>query len=51
MTVLRLARYTKTPIGYFLDMPMGELVEWIEVANREAKEEARRAKESAKKGR
>jgi len=46
--VLRMARYSRTPISTYLSMPIAELFEWMEVIGEEierenqAIEEARR---------
>ena len=36
---MRLAKYTKTPISYFMDLPLDEFYEWIKVTNEEIKRE------------
>ena len=36
---MRLAKYTKTPINFFLDLPPHEFYEWVKVMNDEIKRE------------
>ena len=36
---MRLAKYTKTPVNYFLDLPLDEFHEWIKLINSEIKRE------------
>ena len=36
---MRLAKYTKTPISYFMDLPLDEFYEWIKIMNEEIKRE------------
>ncbi len=38
---MRLAKYTKTPINYFLDLPLDEFHEWIKITNAEIKRESK----------
>lgn len=39
MNALRLARYTKTPLNFFLDLPVDEFIDWIEEVRKEQKAE------------
>ena len=42
VSCLRLAKYSQSPLEYFLEMPVTDLCKWIEVVNNEieAEEEA-----------
>ena len=46
---MSLAKYTKTPIGWFLEQPIGDFHEWIQVMNEEVEREEEEM-EKAKKG-
>ncbi|WP_157868799.1 MULTISPECIES: hypothetical protein [Megasphaera] len=46
---MRLAKYTKTPIGWFLEQPIGDFHAWIQVMNEEVDREKEEI-EKAKKG-
>ncbi|MCI7200889.1 MULTISPECIES: hypothetical protein [Megasphaera] len=48
---MRLAKYTKTPIGWFLDQPIGDFYEWIQVMNEEVEREEEEMKKAKKGGR
>ena len=48
---MRLAKYTKTPVGYYLELPIGEFYEWIKVMNAEIKRETRELEKIKKKRR
>jgi hypothetical protein len=39
LSALRLAKYSNTPIGYFMEMPIGEFYAWIKVMNAEIERE------------
>jgi hypothetical protein len=39
LSALRLAKYSNTPIGWFLELPMGEFYAWIKVMNAEVDRE------------
>ena len=46
LSALRLAKYTHTPIGFFLRLPIDEFYEWIAVMNGEIQREEKEIKES-----
>ena len=51
---MRLARYTKTPISYFLKQPIDSFVAWIKTMNKEIEREnegIKKAQEEAKRKR
>ena len=48
---MRLAKYTKTPIGYFMEMPIDEFYEWVQVMNAEIKRENKELEKIKKKTR
>lgn len=51
MNALRLARYTKTPLNFFLGLPADEFIAWIEEVRKEQKaEQAEYDKALKKKG-
>lgn len=47
---MRLAKYTKTPIGWFLDQSIGDFYEWIQVMNEEVEREEEEMKKAKKGG-
>lgn len=50
LSAMRLAKYTKTPIGWFLDQPIGDFYEWIQVMNEEVEREEEEMKKAKKGG-
>jgi len=44
--VLRMARYSRTPISTYLSMPIAELFEWMEVIGEEIEQENREIEEA-----
>ena len=46
LSALRLAKYSTTSIGYFLEMPSDEFYEWVRVMNGEIERENNEMKES-----
>lgn len=46
---LRMAKYSETPMSYFLDLPMSNYCQWIETINAEIKAEDKQAKGARKK--
>lgn len=48
-SALRMAKYSVTPVSYFLELPISDFCRWIEVINAEIKAENKRAKASRKK--
>ena len=43
---MRMAKYTGTSIGYFLEIPIDDFYEWIKVMNAEIDRENKAIKES-----
>ena len=41
---MRMAKYSQTPIGYFLEMPISEFLLWMEIISGEIKRENREIK-------
>ena len=39
LTALRMAKYSNTPIGWFLELPVGEFYSWMKVIGLEIKRE------------
>ena len=39
LTVLRMSKYSSTPLGFFMGLPLTELLEWIKIVNDEVKRE------------
>lgn len=39
LSVLRVAKYSGSPIEYFMTMPIGDFYEWVKVVNEEVKRE------------
>lgn len=39
MSVVRMAKYSSTPIGYFMEMPLIEFFDWFDVINGEIQRE------------
>ena len=37
LTVLRMSKYSSTPLGFFMELPLSELLEWTKTMNDEAK--------------
>ena len=53
-SAMRLSRYTKTPISYFLKQPIDIFIAWIQTMNKEIERENQaieKSKEEAKKKR
>ena len=46
---LRMAKYSETPMSYFLDLPMSNYCKWIETINAEIKAEDKQAKSAREK--
>ena len=44
---MRLSKYTKSPIGFFLDLPMDDFYEWVQTMNKEIEMERRMQKRAA----
>lgn len=44
---MRLAKYTKTPISFFLELPIGEFYDWVGTMNREIELENKTIKQMA----
>ena len=44
-----MAKYSETPMSYFLDLPMSDYCQWIETINAEIKAEDKQAKGARKK--
>jgi hypothetical protein len=49
LSALRLAKYSNTPIGWFLELPVGEFYAWMEVIGSEIKRENDEIDKAAKK--
>ena len=49
LSALRLAKYSKSPVGYFLELPIGDFYEWVKVMNEEMEREIAAHKRAAKK--
>lgn len=51
VSCLRLAKYSQSPLEFFLEMPLSDLCGWIETVNNEieAEEEAGKKQKKAKK--
>ena len=45
-----MSKYSKTPIGFFLDLPIGEFYAWVRVNNEEIKREDEAVKKVHRKG-
>ena len=45
---MRLSKYTKTPIGFFLELPVGEFVEGVKTMNEEIRMENKMMENAAK---
>ena len=44
-----MAQFTKTPIDFFLRMPIGEFYKWVETVNAEMERESEEIKKAQKK--
>nr|DAV63504.1 MAG TPA: hypothetical protein [Caudoviricetes sp.] len=47
---MRLAKYTKTPIGWFLEQQIGDFHAWIQVMNEEVDREKEEIEKVKKRG-
>lgn len=45
---MRLAKYSQSPLGYFLELSLADLCGWIEVVNREIEAEEEACKKQKK---
>lgn len=44
---MRLSKYTKSPIDYFLEQPIGDFYDWVQTMNREIDLERQMQKRAA----
>ena len=49
LCALRLAKYSQSLVGYFLELPIGDFYEWVKVMNEEIEQEIAAQKRAAKK--
>lgn len=51
VSCLRLAKYSQSPLDYFMEMPITDLCEWISTVNQEIDAEEEAIKKQPKRGR